>query len=148
MRLCENGPVGYGKEGSFEGFCSGGGIVRLAEFLARTEKLSSPLLDGSVTLSAKLLAEAAAEGDAFARRVYEVCAEKLGAGLSVLIDVLDVEAIVIGSIYQRSRSLFEKTVLSVIEKEALPGANTRCKILPSGLGDSLGDLAALSLCEE
>src|ERR1017187_1113588 len=30
IRLAEHGPEGYGKHGSFEGFCSGGGIVRLA----------------------------------------------------------------------------------------------------------------------
>ena len=29
MRLAEYGPVGYGKAGSFEGFCSGGGIKQL-----------------------------------------------------------------------------------------------------------------------
>ena len=29
VRLAEDGPVGYGKSGSFEGFCSGGGIARL-----------------------------------------------------------------------------------------------------------------------
>src|SRR5690606_32139356 len=30
LRLAERGPVGFGKAGSFEGFCSGGGIARLA----------------------------------------------------------------------------------------------------------------------
>ncbi len=30
VRLAEEGPEGYGKAGSFEGFCSGGGIARLA----------------------------------------------------------------------------------------------------------------------
>src|SRR5690606_9115141 len=30
MRLAPDGPEGYGKRGSFEGFCSGGGIARLA----------------------------------------------------------------------------------------------------------------------
>ena len=31
MRMSENGPVGYGKSGSFEGFCSGGGIAQIAK---------------------------------------------------------------------------------------------------------------------
>ena len=35
MRLSEFGPSGYGKEGSFEGFCSGGGISQLAGTLGR-----------------------------------------------------------------------------------------------------------------
>lgn len=34
IRLSENGPEGYGKKGSFEGFCSGGGIKKLAELTA------------------------------------------------------------------------------------------------------------------
>lgn len=33
MRLAGFGPVGYGKSGSFEGFCSGGGIVQIAKTL-------------------------------------------------------------------------------------------------------------------
>lgn len=30
IRMAEHGPAGYGKCGSFEGFCSGGGIAQLA----------------------------------------------------------------------------------------------------------------------
>ena len=38
IRLSDFGPVGYGKQGSFEGFCSGGGIAQLARAFV-TEKL-------------------------------------------------------------------------------------------------------------
>ena len=34
MRLEDEGPIGYGKAGSFEGFCSGGGIAQLARMKA------------------------------------------------------------------------------------------------------------------
>src|SRR4051812_20971960 len=34
IRLAAEGPVGYGKAGSFEGFCSGGGIAQLARQIA------------------------------------------------------------------------------------------------------------------
>ena len=45
IRLEANGPVGYGKSGSFEGFCSGGGIaqlsrIRILEKLQMGEKVS------------------------------------------------------------------------------------------------------------
>lgn len=33
IRLSDHGPVGYGKSGSFEGFCSGGGITQIAKML-------------------------------------------------------------------------------------------------------------------
>ena len=38
IRLASFGPVGYGKAGSFEGFCSGGGIAQLGRMYAQ-EKL-------------------------------------------------------------------------------------------------------------
>ena len=41
-RLSDYGPTGYGKEGSFEGFCSGGGIRQLAETLARQRQKGRP----------------------------------------------------------------------------------------------------------
>ena len=40
LRLADFGPVGYGKAGSWEGFCSGGGIAQLARSLA-LEKLQA-----------------------------------------------------------------------------------------------------------
>ena len=37
IRLADMGPVGFGKAGSFEGFCSGGGIAQVAQIKAREE---------------------------------------------------------------------------------------------------------------
>ena len=37
LRLAEMGPVGFGKAGSFEGFCSGGGIAQLAQIKVREQ---------------------------------------------------------------------------------------------------------------
>ena len=40
IRLAKKGEIGFGKYGSFEGFCSGGGITRLAKIMAaRCKKL-------------------------------------------------------------------------------------------------------------
>ncbi|MBR4888044.1 MAG: ROK family protein, partial [Clostridia bacterium] len=105
LRLSEHGPVGFGKEGSFEGFCSGGGIAQLA----RTKVLQAlqmgirpsfcpdvQLLD---TLSAKSVAEAAHAGDELAKSIFQECGFYLGRGLSLLIDIINPEVIVLGSIY-------------------------------------------------
>lgn len=146
IRLEDDGPEGYGKKGSFEGFCSGGGIARLAEYILEKEKWETPFSFSAECITAKALAEAAFNGDEFALHVYEICSRKLGKALAVLIDVLNPQAIVIGSIYQRSRAIFEEKVAAVIADEALPGSASCCRILPAALGDSIGDLAALSLC--
>jgi len=92
------------------------------------------------------VAEAAKNGDCLAKKIYDICANKLGMGLSILIDILNPEAIVIGSIYSRSSELFDSIINDVIKKEALPHSHNVCKILPATLGNSIGDFAALGLC--
>lgn len=147
IRLAEEGPEGYGKKGSFEGFCSGGGIARLAEIMINTAKEngeSSELFEAE-EISAKSVAIAAKNGDMLAKKIYEACAEKLGLGLSILIDILNPEAIVIGSIYSRDKELFDGIINNVIKSEALSYSHKVCKILPATLGNSIGDYAALGL---
>ena len=147
IRLAPDGPEGYGKAGSFEGFCSGGGIARLGKAMlakAKNEGRESVLFREE-EISAKAIALAAREGDALAGEIYDTCAEKLGMGLSILIDILNPEAIVIGSIYSRSRDLFDGIINNVINKEALSYSGAVCRILPAALGDSIGDYAALGL---
>ena len=82
---------------------------------------------------------------AFAKEVYEKCAEYLGRGLSVIIDIINPEAVVIGSIYARNEEFFYKRVKEVIGREALSQNAESCKILPAELGESIGDFAALGV---
>ena len=105
LRLEHDGPVGYGKGGSFEGFCSGGGLAQLGYMFAleAVQKGTYPAYyqNGMTVrdISAKTLAEAARAGDATAREVFRICGEYLGRGLSLLIDLLNPEIIVLGSIF-------------------------------------------------
>lgn len=150
IRLEEYGPVGYGKSGSFEGFCSGSGIEQLARDLAK-ERLQmggdvSWCPDGDLGgITAKKVAEALREGDSLAKRVYEISARHLGAGLAVVMDILNPELIVIGSIYARNEDIFKPLMDEVLKKEALPLARMVCKVVPASLGESIGDYAALSI---
>ena len=148
IRLNAAGPVGYGKEGSFEGYCSGSGIVNLANMMMEHPGSPKTVLSEAETLTAKVIADAAKAGDTLAKEVYQVSAIRLGQGLSILIDILNPEAIVIGSIYSRDTAFFEDEVRRVIAEEALPGTAAACKILPAALGESIGDIAALSLVME
>lgn len=151
MRLSDMGPVGFGKTGSFEGFCSGGGIAQLGQIKARErlqvgKKVSycqdlSKLSD----VTAKSIAEAAFNGDEIAIEVYRLCAHFLGKAIAQLIDILNPELIVIGSIYGRARALLEPVMLNVIKQEALSDSYDACKIVPAGLSEHIGDIAALSL---
>lgn len=146
IRLEDDGPVGYGKAGSFEGFCSGGGITRLGKALAEEAiKVGTVPLYADGEITAKTIAAAAEKGDKTALEVYRICGEKLGKGLSVLIDLLNPERIVIGSIFARSRDLIWEHAKRVIEKEALPVSARVCQVVPAALGEQIGDYAALGV---
>ena len=151
IRLAENGPEGFGKKGSFEGFCSGAGIARLARKIIH-EKLEanveiSFLRKGQQIddLSTKDIAKAAADGDEIAIEIFAKSGTYLGRGISILIDILNPQRIVIGGVYARNPALFEKFANEIIQKEAIPQAAEVCKIVPAELGESVGDFASLSV---
>ena len=151
VRMSEEGPVGFNKAGSFEGFCSGGGIAQLAKKMAE-EKLKKGetvtfcrTADDLETVTAKSVFESAHAGDLLALDIVRISAEYLGKGLAILIDILNPECIVIGSIYARNEELFKPHVERILEKEAIPAAWEVCRIVPAKLGDSIGDYAALSV---
>ncbi len=151
VRLSDYGPVGFGKSGSFEGFCSGGGIAWLArlkviEKLQMGEKVSfCESFDKLMEIDAKTVADAARNGDPLAREVFRISGEYLGKGLSMLIDILNPEIIVIGSIFARCKDLLWPWTSVVIEREALVHSRKACKIVPAALGESIGDYAALAV---
>lgn len=134
IRLAKDGPEGYGKPGSFEGFCSGGGISRLGSLMG---------CEGT----AKELAERAKAGNREALAVYRSSARKLGLGLSMLIDLFNPERIVIGSVFARSEELFREEMEKVIAQEALAEAAAVCAVVPAALGDAIGDCAAVAVAQ-
>ncbi|MCQ6558200.1 ROK family protein [Paenibacillus mendelii] len=151
VRMEPTGPVGYGKAGSFEGFCSGGGIARLARDMAedRLKAGGKPLFCSNAEelggITTKSVAEAAAAGDELALEVFEIVGRKLGRGLAILVDILNPEIIVIGSIYGRQLALLEEITMSELRQEALPLAVGVCRVVPAALQENVGDLAALSV---
>jgi glucokinase len=151
IRLSDIGPVGYGKSGSFEGFCSGGGIAQLAkikvlEKMQMGEKVGfCRSIEDAKSINAKIVADAAEGGDDLAKEIYRICGCYLGKGLSVLIDILNPEIIVIGSIFSRSESLLRDSAMDVINKECLSYSRNVCKIVPAKLGNGIGDYAALAV---
>lgn len=134
VRLTSSGPFCYGKQGSVESFCSGEGISLLYEQAYASR------------LTAKDICKQANEGDAAASKIIDLSAEKLGLTLSILIDILDPEKIIIGSIYTRDEQLFRNKVLDVVNRETLMRTKT-CAIMPSALGDDIGYMAALGVAK-
>ncbi len=143
-RLSDDGPVGYGKAGSFEGWCSGGGIARLARQWAGEGRLAPTGPDGR-PWTARTLAEAAGDGDAAAAALLAESGRRLGQGLSLLIDILNPDVIVLGSLFVRARQCLEPAMRDTLGREALGRPLRACAIRPAELGEEIGRVAALSV---
>ena len=133
IRLAAEGPVGYNKEGSAEGFCSGAGISRLAK------------IRKGLDLTAKEIFERVRGGDPDCTKVFRESAEKLATILAFTIDILNPEVISLGGVFMRNADLFMPIVDPILDREALPLARKACRIVPAGLGESVGDYAALAV---
>lgn len=149
IRLQPMGPVGFGKMGSFEGFCSGGGIAQLARSVV-LERLQMgrpvafcPDTSSLQQLDARTVFASARAGDECALDIVSICADHLGRGLSVIIDLLNPEAIVLGTIFAQNHDLLRPAMERSIQREALPKNAALCNILPAKL-QPLGDYAAIS----
>ena len=147
IRMEPCGPAGHGKAGSWEGFCSGGGIAQLADlhFRAKSQRGEGcPYYRGAGSVSARVLAEQAAAGDADALSVFAAVGEYFGRGLAVLVDLLAPEAIVAGGIFMRCRAFIEPSMQAALRRECLPASLERVRVLPSALGERIGDYGAVA----
>ncbi len=133
IRLAPTGPIGYSKEGSAEGFCSGAGIARLAK------------IRKGLDLTTKEIFARVRAGDADCAEVFRESAEKLATILAFTIDILNPEVIALGGVFMRNADLFMPVVEPMLEREALPLALKVCRIVPAELGENIGDYAALAV---
>ena len=152
IRLAPRGPKGYNKDGSAEGFCSGAGIARLAGIRAREYEMEYASSESAAKarageLTTKDIFGYVRAGDPFCVRIFKESAEKLATILAFTIDVLNPEVIVLGGVFMRNADLFMAEIEPILAREALPGALNVCRIVPAGIGENIGDYAALAVAD-
>lgn len=154
LRLTDEGPVGFGKRGSVEGWLSGPGMTQVGygEALAALQRgEASSLLVGGVVdpaLDPHKLCTAAAAGDLVASRATERIAYALGRLCALLTDLLNPDVIVVGTIGAAWPEVFLPTARATLAAEALPRAAARVSLLPTTLGPHRGPLSALAAALE
>ena len=152
VRLTDKGPIGYRKEGSCEGYCSGSGIVRLSKIMSKQVSLKDSYSDfiksvKEENISAKTIAEYARKGNKFCKAVFKKSGKMLGKTLSIIVDILNPEKIVIGGIYMRANDLLYQHAEKVMKKECLSFSLEKVQVVSAGLQESIGDIAALSIAK-
>jgi glucokinase len=150
VRLTADGPVGYHKPGSAEGWVSGGGVAQWVTALideARKAREASILTDRprEHRVTARDVGLAADKGDDLACRIVEKLGEKLGEALAILVDILNPERIVIGGLAMRMGERLLEPARRTLAREALPHSVAVCEVVPAALGENIGDVAALCI---
>lgn len=134
-RLANEGPIGFGKAGSWEGFASGRGLVTLAHTLFPHRWQPDTEIR---ELVAAMLAD-----DPDALVICEKAGEMMGRGIALLLDALNPQVVVIGTLARVLGERIFAPIRRMVAKEALPQAVAACQIVPAKLGDQIGDVASL-----
>jgi glucokinase len=135
LRLADRGPVGHGKPGSWEGFCSGAGMIQLAK------EMFPATWNGERTIHD--LVQAALLSDEEALQVVQQAGSWLGRGLAILIDTLNPQVIVLGSLAVVLEDRLLAPARRTLAEEALSSAVDACRIIPSTFAKRIGDVASL-----
>lgn len=136
VRYRDDGPVAFGKRGSFEAFGAGNGLPGLAAWRFPNRFAKSPP-------RGEELAALAGVGDAEAREVLALNARAVGDACALLGDLLGLDRIVLGSLARYLGEPWLEQVRRRFEEQALPWIARGCAVVPAGLGARLQDLAAL-----
>lgn len=145
IRLASDGPEGDGKTGSVAAFCGSGGIARMAQAVALEHDGVVAFNPGSIEkIETVHVAKAAEAGDTLAKELLADAGAQIGKAVAILIDLINPEKVVMGSLFQKCRPFLEKPMRRVLEQEALPDALAACDIVPAKLGNRLPAQSALA----
>ena len=147
--LLPDGPLcGCGKQGCLEALCSGPSIARRAQEAIADQSNTSilKLAGGQINrVRSEHVLQAARNGDALAVALIEETAYYMGWGIANLVNILNPEIVLLGTIAVAAGDLLLNPIRRTVSEMAMQRPSEMAKIMPAELGDSIGDLAAISL---
>ncbi len=143
------GPLcGCGNRGCLEALASGTAIARQAgERVARgAPTLIADLAGGDPErVTAKLVAEAASQGDMEAQEILAEAMHYLGIGMANLVNLFNPQLIVIGGGLTNIGEMLFGPVQRAIDRRALPTLAQAVRVVRAELGDNAGVLGAAAV---
>jgi len=152
MTILMDGPeCNCGKRGCLEALCSGPSIARRARESVRTapSSLILSLAEGKMDkISAETVMDGARKKDPTAMKLVDETARYMSVGLGNIINILNPEMIVVGTILVKARDLLLEPIRNYLRRETWPRVYETVRILPAGLGDDVGDYAAIAVIRQ
>jgi glucokinase len=147
--LLPDGPLcGCGQYGCLEALCSGPSIARRAQEAIGGQPHTRilALAEGCLNrVRSEHVLQAAREGDALAMALVEETAYYMGWGIANLVNILNPQIVLLGTIAVAAGDLLLDPIRRTVTEMAMQRPLEAVKIMPAELGDSIGDLAAISL---
>ena len=148
MSIDPNGrPCNCGSRGCVEAYASATAIDRIvregiAAGAATTVRLPD---DPAARLGAKVVAEAADSGDAFALKVWEDVAFALGIATANIVNIFNPDMVVFGGAMAGAGGLLFGPIRRVVRERAFDKPAGRARIEPASLGTDAGIVGAAGL---
>ena len=144
-----NGPLcGCGKRGCWEAYCGGRKFAEEIRNDIRANKIQTSILDeadGDLNrVSMKEICAAVRKGDAYAVKRWDVFIEKMAQAIGIILQTLNPQAIVMGTIAIHDGDLFLPQMMKRLPDYAWKGALDVCRIEASAL-KNIGELAAIAV---
>ena len=147
--LLPDGPLcGCGQHGCLEALCSGPAIARRAQAAVIDQPHTKivALAEGEIeSVRSEHVLQAARDGDALAIALVEETAYYMGWGIANLVNILNPQIVLLGTIAVAAGDLLLDPIRRTVTEMAMQRPVEAVKIMPAELGDSIGDLAAISL---
>ncbi len=144
-----DGPLcGCGDYGCLEAFASAPAIVAMAEDYikgGKSTKYREMANGGDIT--AFIVAEAAKQGDPVAKRIFTIMGERIGFGLSSVVNLLNPEKIIVGGGVADAGDILLDPIRETIKKRAMSVAGSAVEVVPAELGNTAGVIGASILIE-
>ena len=136
-----------GLRGCFEVFCGGASMARrLQEAIRSGKKTVLKEIAGTIdAIDMKTLIAAVKQSDPFALEVWEEYIDRLAQGIGVLVQTLNPDAIILGTIATQNKTLVMNPLKQALPHFAWGTPLKYCRIEPSLLGSDIGKLGALAL---
>jgi glucokinase len=137
-----------GKRGHLESYAAGPAITRDVVSRLKDGKKShiTKIVDGDLSLvNARIISEAALEGDKLAINAFRRAGRYLGIGVANLLHLFNPRVVVLGGSVTKAGHWMFPPMREMIDKLAMPTYVDGLSIVPAELGDDVGLLGALAL---
>lgn len=137
-----------GSSGCLESYASGRAIVdkAISSLEKGTESLLSKCCDGNIyKITPEIVFEKALDGDSLSREIFREVGQFLGIGIANLINILGIDAVIIGGGLIGAWDMFIEELSKEAQKRAFKLLSTDVKILKSALTKDGGSIGAAGL---